>query len=198
MSWTESFYRLAAKLAIHKPSLYPTEELDDLTDVKIAKLSLDGFEGERHSYALTVKAGLHLFNESLDPSYTISQDIHTPTGSYWHAIMHRMEGDYSNAKYWIRMAGVHPIYDDVAIEAFAYIRQSGLDDVQSELLKQQLEKWSSGKGYDPAQFVDLVEYQVTKANDEHGEELLRHIQWLEMRKLLHYGYVRSGGEGVLF
>lgn len=198
MSWTESLYKLTAKLTTHKPSLYPTEELDDLTDVKIAKLSVDGFEDERRSYALTVKAGLHLFNESLDPSHTISQDIDIPTGSYWHAIMHRMEGDYSHAKYWFRMAGAHQIYGDVANEAFAYIRQTGLEDIQSAAFKQQLEKWSSGAGYDPVQFTDLVEYQVTKANDERGEELLKYIQWIEMRMLLQHGYACSGGEGELF
>ncbi|GCL71031.1 MULTISPECIES: hypothetical protein [Paenibacillus] len=198
MTWTESLYKLAAKLTAHKPSLYPTEELDDLTDVKITKLSVDGFEGERRSYALSVKAGLHLFNESLEPSHAISQDIDTPTGSYWHAIMHRMEGDYSNAKYWFRMAGAHPVYDDVAKEAFAYIRQTGLEDIQSAALKQQFEQWLSASGYDPVRFTDLVEYQVTKANDERGEELLKHIQWIEMRKLLRHGYAFSGGERELF
>lgn len=198
MSWTESFYKLAAKLTTHKPSLYPTEELDDLMDVKIAKLSVDGFEGESRSYALTVKVGLHLFNESLDFSHAISQDIDTPTGNYWHAIMHRMEGDYSNAKYWFRMAGAHPIYEDVAKEALVYIKQAGLEDIRSAAFKQQLEKWSSGTGYDPVQFTDLVEYQVTKADDERGEELLKHVQWIEMRKLLQHGYARSGGERELF
>ncbi|UUZ80000.1 hypothetical protein LJK88_34105 [Paenibacillus sp. P26] len=45
MSWTESLGRLASQLTIHKPSLYPTEELDDLADIRIGKLPVGGFEG---------------------------------------------------------------------------------------------------------------------------------------------------------
>jgi hypothetical protein len=45
----------------------------------------------------------------LEESHTISQGISTPSGSYWHGIMHRREGDFSNAKYWMRRVGEHPI-----------------------------------------------------------------------------------------
>jgi hypothetical protein len=37
------------------------------------------------------------------------QSIETPSGSYWHAIMHRREGDFSNSKYWYRRVGQHPV-----------------------------------------------------------------------------------------
>lgn len=52
-----------------------------------------------------VSAGLLLWNGDLDASHTISQHIEDITGSYWHGIMHRMEPDYSNAKYWFRKVG---------------------------------------------------------------------------------------------
>ena len=55
-----------------------------------------------------IKAGLWLYVDELDRSHGYSQSIHTPTGSFWHAIMHRREGDFSNAKYWYRKAGAHP------------------------------------------------------------------------------------------
>ena len=53
-------------------------------------------------------AGLWLWHDWLDSSHTISQDIHTPTGSFWHAIMHRREGDFCNAKYWYARCQRHP------------------------------------------------------------------------------------------
>ncbi|MGB1126733.1 MAG: hypothetical protein ACPG4Q_16145, partial [Phycisphaeraceae bacterium] len=40
-----------------------------------------------------IKAGLWLYVDELDRSHEYSQSIHTPTGSFWHAIMHRREGD---------------------------------------------------------------------------------------------------------
>ena len=49
--------------------------------------------------------GLWLAHNYLDESHRISQEIENPTGSFWHAIMHRREGDYSNSKYWFRRVG---------------------------------------------------------------------------------------------
>ncbi len=49
-------------------------------------------------------AGLWLLHNFLHEGHEICQDIDTPAGSFWHAIMHRAEGDYSNAKYWYRLA----------------------------------------------------------------------------------------------
>lgn len=65
---------------------------------------------EQEMYGLAIKAGLYLLNESLDKSHDIAQEITNATGSYWHALMHRMEGDYSNAKYWFNDVGHHPIF----------------------------------------------------------------------------------------
>lgn len=54
------------------------------------------------------RAGLWLLHHYLDASHDISQTLKTPEGSWWHAIMHRMEGDYGNSKYWYRSVGDHP------------------------------------------------------------------------------------------
>ncbi len=56
----------------------------------------------------TLCAGLWLYIDDLDRSHTISQAIENPTGSFWHGIMHRREGDFSNSHYWFRRAGRHP------------------------------------------------------------------------------------------
>jgi len=55
-----------------------------------------------------IKAALWLYIDELDASHELSQHLNSPTGSYWHAIMHRREGDFANAKYWYRKAGAHP------------------------------------------------------------------------------------------
>lgn len=59
-------------------------------------------------------AGLWLYVDELDRSHRISQSIHNATGSYWHAIMHRLEGDFGNSHYWLRQTGHHPAMDQGA------------------------------------------------------------------------------------
>jgi len=59
-------------------------------------------------------SGLWLLAGDLDRSHAISQDESSGTGSYWHGIMHRREGDYSNAGYWFRRVGSHPVLDQLA------------------------------------------------------------------------------------
>lgn len=54
-------------------------------------------------------AGLWLYVDDLDRSHTVSQSLEDTTGAYWHGIMHRREGDYSNSRYWMRRAAGHPL-----------------------------------------------------------------------------------------
>ena len=58
-------------------------------------------------------SGLWLLHNFLDASHEISQDIHSREGSYWHGIMHRLEGDFGNSKYWYRNVGPHPIFESM-------------------------------------------------------------------------------------
>ena len=60
-------------------------------------------------------AGLWLLHDFLDESHTISQGVGTPSGSFWHGIMHRREGDFSNAKYWFHRVGHHHVYAELAM-----------------------------------------------------------------------------------
>src|SRR4051812_4745927 len=46
-------------------------------------------------------AGLWLYVDDLDRSHTVSQSITDATGSFWHGIMHRREGDFANSHYWM-------------------------------------------------------------------------------------------------
>jgi hypothetical protein len=104
------------------------------------------------------KAGLWLLHDFFEESHAISQDLHTPEGSYWHAILHRREPDPSNAKYWFRQVGRHPVMQQVQTEAPAL-----------------------GYAYTTAsKFVDDCA-QVTSADD-----VLLDVQFLEWRLLFDY------------
>src|SRR5262249_50800059 len=71
---------------------------------------------DRHM-ADACRAGLWLYHDFLDESHKISQDIDTPTGSYWHAIMHRREPDPSNSKNLWRRGGSHSLLPPHAQQA---------------------------------------------------------------------------------
>ena len=49
-------------------------------------------------------SGLWLLHNFLQEGHEFCQSLNTGEASHWHAIMHRTEGDYSNAKYWYRQA----------------------------------------------------------------------------------------------
>ena len=88
-------------------SLAPTMVWDASLDEAITSIVFhpEGSHLETSKEIIALKAGLHLLNDSLDQSHSYSQQIEDDaTGCYWHGIMHRMEGDYSNANYWLHSA----------------------------------------------------------------------------------------------
>lgn len=116
-------------------------------------------------------SGLWLLFSYFDESHTISQDIHTADGSYWHGIAHRQEPDEFNAKYWFRKVGQHAIFPELAAAV--------LEIDSGSVLRMSPEKW------DPFQFIDFCE--GARARPGSGEErVAREIQRAEWRLLFDY------------
>ncbi|MGW9128523.1 hypothetical protein ACWGPW_26455 [Paenibacillus chitinolyticus] len=197
-----SWVRLIVKpLLGRQPSLYPIEEWDSLIDVRIDKLQVSALSGDspdKEPYALALKSGLYLLNESLDNSHEISQSVTNETGSYWHGLMHRMEGDYSNAKYWLQDAGNHPIHTDLVNEVRSFLdRQPGLRAIEHEAMKAKIDVLVTSPEWNSSVFADAVELQVTLLQNPDIEAWLTHIQYLEFKLLLAYCYRQCyGGELV--
>ena len=61
-----------------------------------------------------VRAGLYLLNGDWDAAHKAAQDIETPLGAHWHALVHRHEPDYPNSKYWLSQVGNSAIYPRLA------------------------------------------------------------------------------------
>ena len=65
-------------------------------------------------------AGLWLLHGFLDASHEISQSLKTSEGSFWHGIMHRIERDFWNSKYWYRQVGTHEVIETMAARDSSY------------------------------------------------------------------------------
>ncbi|WP_261301892.1 hypothetical protein [Paenibacillus andongensis] len=191
---------IAKPLLEHLPALYPIEEWDGSMDARIEALVpamiTQGTSGQE-SYGLAIKAGLFLLNESLDKSHDIAQEITNATGSYWHALMHRMEGDYSNAKYWFNDVGHHPIFSNLLQYVSEYLTVKDLADLDNEALRQKLEVLITSPEWIPCVFIDIVELQVSLVQNPIVDQWLRHIQRYEMQLLLQYCYEQSCGGSLL-
>jgi hypothetical protein len=59
-------------------------------------------------------AGLWVYFSCFDEGHDAAQNIASPEGSFWHAILHRQEPDPGNAAYWFRQVGSHPVFERLA------------------------------------------------------------------------------------
>jgi hypothetical protein len=159
----------------------------------IAGLDWNGKSADPSVVALM--AGLHLWNDNLYASHSLSQQIeHEPTGDYWHAIMHRMEQDYWNSKYWYRHVGNHPVKQAMSRKAAEYLQQhADLDAVGQGKMASILKQFRDKQGWNSSDFVDLVNMQESGQGSEAARTLLEGLQQIELRALLDFSYQRVYG-----
>lgn len=154
------------RLIIDGSSADPNAEL--LRDLTPRDL-LDGKIADDNA-AACVLAGLWLRFDALDESHKICQAIETPEGSFWHAIVHRREGDFSNSKYWFDRVGDLPLYKTLAARASEVINPFPADKSVFRL---------TASGWNPSAFVDLVAAVAHQPNDpRHSLAVtLQQIEW---------------------
>ncbi len=115
-------------------------------------------------------AGLWLYHDMLEPSHLISQSLRTASGSLWHAILHRREGDFSNARYWYRKAPAHPMLAVIGNNVALAINPLPADKSLLRLLR---------NTWDPCAFVDLVEEITDNPADPRlpTAQMIQRLEW---------------------
>jgi hypothetical protein len=126
--------------------------------------------------AACLHAGLWLLFDYMEESHAHSQDTPTPSGSYWHAILHRREPDPGNAKYWFARIGEHPILPELLQDAKELAAGSPL-----ALALEKMAAWDSGW------FVD----RCSGGNDAAVEAVLLKIQRREWDLLFEYNFKKA-------
>lgn len=117
-------------------------------------------------------AGLLLRMGCWTESHTVSQDIQSPEGSYWHAIVHRMEPDSSNAGYWFHQTGKHAIFPELL--------RGAADILKSDSPKH----WRLKNAWDPFLFIDWCDEAREKGGP--AEVAAVEIQMVEWQLLFDW------------
>jgi hypothetical protein len=125
--------------------------------------------------ALAVKAGLLLWNDDLNRSHTIAQDLDDEHGAYLHGVMHRREPDYSNAKYWFRRVGAHPLFPQLRSSALELLSDAPATDPYHKALERRPD-------WDALRMIDWCE----AVRDGRDEAFLRALQAIEIQGLTYY------------
>jgi hypothetical protein len=133
-------------------------------------------------------AGVWQMNGFLDRSHEFAQSVEgkgrNRAGDYWHAIMHRRETDYSNAKYWVRRVGSHGIHGFLARDANHIL--AGCASAEAPHWRRALTD-QGGQKWNGLAFVELCE-QLAGGKDRELLLAARQIQLIEMALLLASTY----------
>jgi hypothetical protein len=163
------------------PPLYPAGAWSDSINQQLKDAGdseLFGDEELSASQKQNLRAGLLVWNDDIDAAHDIVQDVPDATGSFWHAIIHRREGDAGNSCYWWARTGQHP-----AFEILYQAAQSSLAKESDDAAGAFAQKLHSAGRWLPTDFVELCE--KARRGKIEGEWLQR-LQVVEFQTLLNW------------
>jgi hypothetical protein len=138
----------------------------------VARESLKSHSAQQifpHAFApRAALTGLWIYLGEMEAAHALAQDDASSEGSYWHAIIHRLEPDPSNSAYWFRRVGKHPIYPDLRDAAEAILRD------------ERGTGFRLGSSWDPFHFIDFCMSASEKpvGSSEHRTALaLQRAEW---------------------
>ncbi|GEM_PF-342169 len=131
------------------------------------------------SFADATVSGLLLWNDCEQEAHTLAQNINSPEGSYFHAIIHRREPDIWNSDYWFDRTGAHPVFPLV----YDYVSKNFPEKIVKKILVKN--RW------DPKVFNKAVEEAQNDGNAADSD--LKTIQHAELLFLIAHSYRHTIG-----
>jgi hypothetical protein len=110
-------------------------------------------------------AGLLLHLNCWSEAHSVAQELESPEGSYWHAIIHRMEPDAWNSGYWFGRVSNHPIFDDLQSRAAALAHEHPGAAFRVP------------KPWNPKPFIQFCESAEGHPEQERLAVEIQHVEW---------------------
>ena len=162
------------RLLLHERTLdepLPTEPTDyelviRLREADDAKI-FGGAEPRAGGPVALVRAALFYYHNALPDSHREAQKDEGDLAAYWHGMVHRREGDFENARYWMRRAGEQPVFQEM---------QARASDGAPHMGRQ--------ANWDPYLFITLCE-QYKYGEHEYKKEI-GHLQKVEFAAMFDY------------
>ena len=118
--------------------------------------------------------GLLMAQDYIWEAHEIVQDYPDVEASWWHAFMHRMEGDYGNAGYWYRKVGQPAAFDSLL---------SAVQELAFETSADQILSWNEWDSFRLNKMID--------SSSGHMREELHDIHRLECLLLIKICYIKA-------
>jgi len=164
------FHQLFLQIETRTPELLATKPANADLSREIEAATL--FGAKSGAMVECCRAGLLLWNDDLEAAHPLIQELSDDTAAFWHAVLHRREGDYPNARYWWNRTGGHPAFEAIYDSVLHRVPEfSLLDELRAE------GRWL------PLAFTDACE--LAAKDGKHDAEL-RATQRLEIRGLLEW------------
>lgn len=128
--------------------------------------------------AVHLRATALLYHDQHDPAHDLVQDLVDTEAAIIHAILHRREPDYWNAKYWFRRITGHPVYVNLPERLHCLAS----DPTTAGWLK----NLTLAGPLDPFALVDACEQVSRRPAQDPEAAWLRKIQQLEFEALIDH------------
>ncbi len=121
----------------------------------------------------------------IDHSHAIVQQDSSPLGSYLHGVVHRLEQDFWNSKYWFKQVREPSLLASVSRLMSEFLTENGMTEPASKMgiLK--------GSQFQPVEFVSACEQASgnSKLSKEDREllECVGYAEWLAVWNVVNFG-----------